>query len=232
MFAWFRGSTARDVRACSLDDTLTDLMCHPEDYSTWVNSITASLRSGNGLAGKVGDGPGLRLPRYDSGTGSCCRGGAGHSGAMRLAASLVKDLLRSRRLEKLLGWGAAYGMDEGSRGVPQLSADGSMHSSGCLGGAPTWSWQRSFGRSPSSSSYRCGLPRPHRRTGSPPMHRLTPDPAASICFVFRQAVLLAGPCAHEACILVPHASVSGDVSARCDCTRRQNAWPPCLQGEW
>eukprot|EP00892_Ulva_mutabilis_P011439 jgi/Ulvmu1/8668/UM047_0006.1 len=135
----------------SLDDTLTDLMCHPEDYNTWVNGITASLRSSNGVADKLSEGPGLRLPRYDGGSG-CCRGGAGHSGAMRLAASLVKGVLRSHRLERLLGVGAAHVADDSSRMVRTPSVDGSVHSSGCLAGPNGWTWQRSFGRSPSGAS--------------------------------------------------------------------------------
>lgn len=139
---------------CSLDDTLTDLMCHPEDYNAWVNGITAALRGSSGKDGPLSEGPTLRLPYMDSGCGGCA-GGAGHSGAMRLAASLVKDLLRNHRLDKLLGWGAVHGVEEGS----SRARPGSGGSSGCLPTAAQWGWQRSFRRSGSmSSSYPCAPP--------------------------------------------------------------------------
>lgn len=143
---------------CSLDDTLTDLMCHPEDYNKWVNDITESLRcGGGGKGGKLVEGPALRLPvmQMDS-SESCCRGGAGHSGAMRLAASLVKDLLRNRNLDRLLGWGPGYGMEESARGARQPVSGGGSQGSGCLPSVGQWSRQRSLRRSVSAVSYRCG----------------------------------------------------------------------------
>lgn len=139
-------------------------MCHPEDYNAWVNAITAELRGGGGGGGAAGgkggnvvEGPGLRLPvmQVDGGE-SCCRGGAGHSGAMRLAASLVKDLLRHRRLERLLGWGAGFGADESAPGGRQPGSEVGSQGSGWLPSVRQWTMQRSLRRSASAASYRCG----------------------------------------------------------------------------
>lgn len=90
---------------CSWDDTMTDLMCHPQDYPEWVEQLAASLR---GATVPSADGTTQVLPRIPLcpaipfAAGSCHCNGAGHSGMMQLAANLVRSLFLQHNLARML----------------------------------------------------------------------------------------------------------------------------------
>lgn len=86
----------------SLDDTMTDLMCHPEPFEAWSNSLDhveaapCPLQSATPPGQAAGCEGGAALDSLAS------AGASGHSGMMRLAAGLIKDLAEHRVLFDLL----------------------------------------------------------------------------------------------------------------------------------
>jgi hypothetical protein len=91
---------------CSLDDTMTDLMCHPYCFDEWTAMLERECKAVPQLPKVSEDLPGTstaELPgNFGPHAGAQPTQKAGHSGMMQLAASVVKDLARHRLLFKLL----------------------------------------------------------------------------------------------------------------------------------
>lgn len=90
---------------CSWDDTMTDLMCHPQDYLQWVENLASSLRgaSTTAPAGTAQPLPHIpACPAIPFASGACHCNGAGHSGMMDLAANLVRSLFMQHDLAGML----------------------------------------------------------------------------------------------------------------------------------
>lgn len=77
---------------------MTDLMCHPEDFAAWSDRLDKA--GGCPLFGTAATAP----PPTSSAAASPAgvRRAAGHSGIMRLAASLILDLARHGVLYDLM----------------------------------------------------------------------------------------------------------------------------------
>lgn len=82
---------------------MTDLMCHPQDYQEWARALAVSLRTAASSSPDATVLPHIPTcaPALMSASGACCKG-AGHSGIMRLAATLVRELFVRHRLARLL----------------------------------------------------------------------------------------------------------------------------------
>lgn len=103
--------------ACSLDDTMTDLMCHPESFEAWSQRLDRAASpcpsQGDFPASPDAAAPPARQSDSPSRADDAARGealhlaskrhdAAGHSGMMRLAAGIIKDLAEHRLLFELL----------------------------------------------------------------------------------------------------------------------------------
>ena len=102
---------------CSLDDTMTDLMCHAEPFEAWsqrLDSAAAPCPSQGSFPSSPTDAAAPAKPCDEPSRAADAvqgeplnlegKGGdaAGHSGMMRLAAGIIKDLAEHRLLFELL----------------------------------------------------------------------------------------------------------------------------------